>query len=394
VKTPQPTTTARRQFLKHAAILAPAITLFPSWLTASTGSRLRIAFIGVGPWGQQYLQTALQHKDIVVTALCEQNATALQETKQLFTKAGIALPAIHEGSDAYETLLSRKDIDAVIIATPWHTHFEIAKAALLAGKHVACGPIMGSTIEEHWDIVNTSKRTGKQYITLDEQSYRRDLVAISEMVTAGKLGELKTVHAGASYNSLQNAQEANCYPVYPAAATAKLLGISEANPYVSVSVHQCKQDYVINKPHPTTGKARLRVNTGLVSTIRLSTSQQQTVYLQSSSHNDQPFSTGFRIQATRGSWMDISKSIYHVGENNAPVAFNNNQPDILTDRYKQPPVHEAVAMALHDFVKTLQQPASHHLPVCAAATNSVIGTLARLSAQQDGASIQFPNFYS
>src|SRR5687767_4280438 len=118
-------TTARRQFIKNAAILAPAITLFPSWLTASTGSRLRIAFIGAGPWGRQYLQTALQHKAIEVRAICEHDAAAIQQTKQIFNKAGIALPALYnEGRADYKQLLARTDVDAVIIATPWHTHYE------------------------------------------------------------------------------------------------------------------------------------------------------------------------------------------------------------------------------------------------------------------------------
>src|ERR1051325_1852359 len=102
-------------------MLAPAITLFPSWLTAATGSRLRIAFIGAGAWGQPYLQTALQHKALEVKAICEHNATAIQQTKQIFTKAGLALPALYnEGEADYKTLLARTDVDAVIIATPWH----------------------------------------------------------------------------------------------------------------------------------------------------------------------------------------------------------------------------------------------------------------------------------
>ncbi len=104
---------------------------------------------------------------------------------------------------------------------------------------------MGSTVEEHWDIVNTSKQTGKQYVTLDEQSHRRDLMAVSNLVNEGKLGELQSIHAGAAHSSLSNATTGNMqpYPVYPAAATANLLGISAANKYVSLSVQQHKQDY-------------------------------------------------------------------------------------------------------------------------------------------------------
>lgn len=392
MKTPQPTTTARRKFIKHAALLAPAITLFPSWLTASTVSRLRIAFIGTGTWGREYLETALLHKDVEVMAICEHDAIALQQTKQLFNKAGVTLPTLfNEGNNAFQTLLSRTDIDAVIIATPWHTHYEIAKAALLAGKHVACGPIMGSTIEEHWDIVNLSRKTGKLYITLDELSCRHDLKAITQMVHTGQLGELQTIRAGAAYSTLNNTKDnALPYAVYPATATAQLLGISANNPYVSLRVQQQQQDYVISKYNAKSGNY-LFVASGLIHTIRLSTGHQQSVYLQAGT--DQQISTGFHVQATGGSWMDLSRSVRFTDATSIDLKDKYPSTNNHTDRYKQSPIHEAVAMALHDFVKTVQQPAAAHSPVCAAATNSAIGILANQSAEQGGATIEFPNFY-
>jgi hypothetical protein len=399
VKAPKPTTTARRQFIKHAAILGPAITLFPSWLTASTGSRLRIAFIGAGAWGRQYLQTALQHKGLDVRAICEHDAAAIQQTKQIFSKAGIALPVLYnEGGADYKKLLARTDIDAVIIATPWHTHYEITKAAMLAGKHVACGAIMGSTVEEHWDIVNTSKQTGKQYVTLDELSYRRDLMAVTTLVKEGKMGELKSIHAGADYASLRHSTTDNNqpYPVYPAAATANLLGISTANQYVSLSVQQRQQDYMVGKTHTKTGKPYNYVTRGLVSTIHLGTSNNQSVILQSNFNTKESISTGFRLLATGGSWMDVSKHVQITGESAVRLSLTDNNALWNTGlaQYKQAAVQENIAMALHEFVHAVQQPAKENLPVYAAATNSVIGVLADASAQQGGATIQFPNFYS
>lgn len=398
MKAPKLTPTARRQFIKNAAILAPAITLFPSWLTASTSSRLRVAFIGAGAWGQQYLQTALQHKRLDVRAICEHDAIAIQQTKQIFNKAGITLPALYnEGATDYKNLLARTDVDAVIIATPWHTHYEIAKAALLAGKHVACGAIMGSTVEEHWDIVNTSKKTGKQYVTLDEQSHRRDLMAVSNLVNEGKLGELQSIHAGADYSTLSNATTGNLqpYPVYPAAATANLLGISAANKYVSLSIQQRQQDYVVGKVNSQTNNRYNYVTSGLINTIHLGTSNNQSVILQSNFNKEESISTGFRLLATGGSWMDLWKQVQITGENSIRLSIEDNNPHWNTGlaQYKQAPVEENLAMALHEFVSAVQQPAKENLPVYAAATNSVIGVLANQSAQQGGATIQFPNFY-
>lgn len=373
---------SRRHFLKNAAILAPVLTFLPSYLNAGTGSRLRIAFIGIGPWGQQYLSHALQHRDLDVRAICDNDPVAVRTGLELFNKAGYSRPDVY--TDGYKTLLERKDIDAVLIAAPWHQHYEIAKAAMLAGKHVACGTIMGTTVAEHWDIVRTSEQTGCQYFTLDEHNYRSDLRVAANMVKQGVFGTVEAVRAGANHHQLN--VERTPYPVYPAAVVAGITG----NAFVSLRTTKEKQQYVVNRPQP---KAGLLFTSGTLETITLTTATGQTVQLQSGAGD---LSTGFHVKGSKGSWMDVAKSIYRKGAANH--AWEADKPylqeytiAVRNERFKGSPENDNVALALQDFISGMQ--ASSH-SVYAAANNSIIGPLAVLSAKRGGGVVTFPDFSS
>lgn len=390
-------TTSRRHFLKNAAILSPVLTFLPSYLSAGTGSRLRTAFIGLGPWGQQYLANALQHRDIDVRAICDTDSAAIRQSLQLFNEAGYSRPEVYK--DSYSDLLSRKDIDAVIIATPWQQHYEIAKAAMLAGKHVGCGAIMGTTLEEHKDIVRISEQMGRQYFTLEEDSYRADLLAAANMAKAGLFGELQTIRAGARPDALPATHkgEASPYPQYPALAATRILGVGKENPIVSLEIVKQQQPLVINKPHPKTGDSRLIFKKGETNTIRLTTKKGQVLTLQMEAGKEQPMSTGFKVTGTEGAWADTFNGIYLKNPLNCSQLWNAGKPyiqeyaqPIELQRYKRLNANNECAQALQEFINLVSQPTGE-LSVYAAATNSMIGPLAALSAQHNY-TLNFPEF--
>jgi hypothetical protein len=353
----------RRHFLRNVALLAP-LSILPSKLSAAAGSRIRIAFIGAGAWGREYLLHALSDKSLDVRAICDKDQDAVKKSIAL---CGINRP---ETFNDYRLLLEQPNIDAVIIAAPWDQHYEIARAALLAGKHVACGTIMGSTVAEHQDIVNISKSTGRHYFTLDEHSYRPELLAVTDMVAEGKLGTPEKVYAGARFNTAHSAE----YPVYPALAATRLV----TKDFISLRTETKQQQYAINKPHPETGAPRTYFTSGEVNTIVLTNAKGQELHLQSGNGN---ITTGFHLQATGGRWMDLSRSIY--------TAEKGWEPD---HTYFNITEQNSYALALQDFVKGLKKDFRNEPPVYAAATNSVIHTLALQSANQGNSTLNFPDF--
>src|SRR5581483_6489810 len=118
----------RRAFTKHAA-LAGATTAVASRRIFGANERIRVGFIGLGNRGDQVLDAFLPHKDAEVSAICD-----LYEPYLDF--AGKKIGTNPQRFRDYRQLLDRKDVDAVVIATPDHWHALQAIHACQAGKDV------------------------------------------------------------------------------------------------------------------------------------------------------------------------------------------------------------------------------------------------------------------
>ncbi len=136
----------RRDFLKSAAatlaLLAGKRGLAASDLptAAPSGPPVKLVVIGLGPWGRDIVTTAARIPTIELVAICDTYEAFLR-------RAGQAAPRAAAVPD-YRTLLDRRDVEAVIIATPSHLHKDIALAALQAGKHVYCEAPLASTLDD------------------------------------------------------------------------------------------------------------------------------------------------------------------------------------------------------------------------------------------------------
>lgn len=157
-------TLSRREFLQESVLATAAIGVGSSLLAESASGSplpvqnsepLRIGVIGPGSQGQFDLKKLIQIPGIQCVAACDVFEPNLNAAK---------LIAKLEDKDAYSDyrkLLSRKDIDAVLIATPITMHAQHTIDALNAGKHVFCEKLMAYTIDECKKMAATAKRTGK-----------------------------------------------------------------------------------------------------------------------------------------------------------------------------------------------------------------------------------------
>jgi myo-inositol 2-dehydrogenase/D-chiro-inositol 1-dehydrogenase len=137
----------RRTFL--GAVGAPAV------LSAqSPNDTVRVAFIGVGNRGSYLLRHTLKIPGVSVVAVCDLDADRLKKAAEAAQAAGHA-PAQYE--DFRKMLDERKDIDAVVIATPVDTHKMIAITALEVGKNVYCEKPMSNRVEDIPLMVNAAK---------------------------------------------------------------------------------------------------------------------------------------------------------------------------------------------------------------------------------------------
>jgi predicted dehydrogenase len=179
----------RREFLKTAAALSPLLILPRHRLagadTQPATSKLNIAGIGVGGIGAANLQN-LELENIV--ALCDVDPSYAAKTIARYPHARI-------WTDYREMLEQQKDIDAVMIATPDHTHAVIAMAALRAGKHVYCQKPLCHDIYEARELAKAAAAS-KVVTQMGIQGHSGEgLRLICEWIWAGAIGEVREVDA-------------------------------------------------------------------------------------------------------------------------------------------------------------------------------------------------------
>ena len=187
----------RRDFLKASAALG-AVASAP-WVSAlgRPRERLRVGMIGTGMRGQVLLSELLKQDGADVVALCDIERFMLDRALATLAEAGRPVPQVFTGGDdAWRGMLADARLDAVLIATPWELHAPQAIAAMEAKVAVGCEVVAGITLQDHWDVLRAQQRTGTPYMLLENVCYRRDAMAVLQMVRAGLFGELVHMQAG------------------------------------------------------------------------------------------------------------------------------------------------------------------------------------------------------
>lgn len=160
--------------------------------------RVRVGFIGVGARGSGHVSQMLTLDGVDVIAICDNHPPTLAKSIDRVVKKGRPKPAEYgNGPHDYKRMLERKDIDIVIIATPWEWHAPMCVDAMKAGKHAFTEVPAALTVEECWQLVDTSEQTGMQCMMLENCCYGREELFCLNIVRQGLLGEL--LHAEAAY---------------------------------------------------------------------------------------------------------------------------------------------------------------------------------------------------
>ncbi|HOZ70856.1 MAG TPA: Gfo/Idh/MocA family oxidoreductase, partial [Chitinophagaceae bacterium] len=149
----------------------------------TANDNINIALIGSGGMGVQDTITALQVPGVKLIAVCDLYDGRLQEAKTRWGKDIIT-------TRSYKEILSRKDIDAVIIATPDHWHQQISIDALKAGKHVYCEKPMVHSILEGPAVIKAQKESGKVFQVGSQGVSSLGNEKAKELLKSGAIGEL------------------------------------------------------------------------------------------------------------------------------------------------------------------------------------------------------------
>ena len=183
---------SRRRFLAATATTA-AVTIVPGHVLGGPrntppSGKLNIAGIGIGGMGKSNLRQ-LESENIV--ALCDVDHKYAAETFKRYPKAKVY-------TDFRKMLEKQKDIDAVVIATPDHTHAVIAMEAMRRGKHVYCQKPLTHDVYESRMLAKTAKETGVTTQMGIQGHSGEGIRLICEWIWGGAIGEVREVDAWCS----------------------------------------------------------------------------------------------------------------------------------------------------------------------------------------------------
>jgi len=145
-------------------------------------SKIRLAVVGCGYWGQNLLRNFCELDEADVVVACDPDARALNRSRRRFPTLDI--------TQKYEEVLADPRVDAVVLATPVSTHYPFACQALQAGKHVLAEKPLAQTASQVQDLIQLAERMGKTLMVDHTFLYTGAVRRMKSLVDSGEIGEL------------------------------------------------------------------------------------------------------------------------------------------------------------------------------------------------------------
>lgn len=158
---------------------------------------VRVGFIGLGMRGPGAVRRWCAIGGTEIVALCDLKPEGIAKGQKHIADAGREPAAEYCGKESWRQLCEREDIDLVYIITDWKNHAQMALYAMECGKHVAIEVPAAMNMEEIWALVNTSERTRKHCIQLENCVYDRFEITALNMAQQGLFGEI--LHVEGAY---------------------------------------------------------------------------------------------------------------------------------------------------------------------------------------------------
>ncbi|NMB98431.1 MAG: Gfo/Idh/MocA family oxidoreductase [Clostridiaceae bacterium] len=295
----------------------------------------KLGVIGLGPRGRDLVWTMTSIEEIEITAVSDTNPNTFKEVYKMFDKANLRRPETYTD---YNELLSRQDIEGVIIATHWITHIPLAIASMKAGKYAGVEVGGAASIEECWQLVRTYEETGIPCMLLENCCYGKYELMVLNMIKKGLFGEV--VHCECGYghdlrehlagqyppnNRLYNNIHRNgdLYPTHGVGPIAKMLNINRGNRFVSLTSMASKaaglKDWIKKNKEPDYELAKYDFVAGDVVQTLIKCAHGETVLVTHNITLPRPYSRFNVVQGTNAIYMEDKKGIYIDGKSKEEV---------------------------------------------------------------------------
>ncbi len=430
---------SRRDFIKKTAVLGAGVSIVPSFVFAASPNmaKLNVGMIGVGLRGTNHLENLLLRDDVNIVAVCDIDQSRTKLAVEKVTEKGGRKPLVF-GKDEldYKNLLAMDNVEAVIIATPWLWHTRMAKDAMRAGKYTGLEVSAANTLEECWDLVNTHEETGAHLMILENVNYRRDILAVLNMVRQNVFGELVHFRCGYQHDlrevKFNNGKQpygggvefgekaisearwrtqhsvtrnADLYPTHGVGPIAVMCDINRGNRFLSLTSHATKSvglhNYIVKNGGENHPNASVKFKLGDIVTSTIETANGETIIVTHDTNLPRPYSLGFRVQGVNGLWEVDGNRIHIAG---VTEAHHWDSADKWLEKYDHPLWKKYGELAtgaghggmdffvINAFVESAKLGVAPPMDAYDAAAWSAITPLSEVSIENNGEPQDFPDF--
>jgi len=148
---------------------------------------IKVGVVGCGYWGPNLVRNFRSLPDCALKMMCDLNEERLQHLKTLYPEV--------KGETDFKHMLNGVGLDAVVIATTLKSHYAMAKASLLAGKHTFIEKPMAASLEQCQELVDIAQKNGLVLMIGHTFLYSAAVKKIKEIVDWGDLGDIRYISA-------------------------------------------------------------------------------------------------------------------------------------------------------------------------------------------------------
>ncbi|GAA5117930.1 Gfo/Idh/MocA family oxidoreductase [Luteolibacter yonseiensis] len=440
----------RRNFLKALGGITAGIAALPTFSAAQAGGEgasarpsqskymgdfaapkletVKVAIIGVGARGSGHAAQLASLKGVEFVGICDLVESRAKKSEAAVTKAGHKPKVYFGDKEAWKRMLAETKPDAVFIVTPWDDHAPMCVAAIKAGAHAFSEVPIACTIQEMWDIVDTSEATGKHCMMMENVNYGREELLYLNMVRQGAIGEL--LHGEAAYihelrSQMENGDSTGSWRTFQYAKRNGNLypthGLGPVAQYMNLGRTEDNFSRIVSFSSPAKGRALyakkstkltnpefkdLDFKGGDMSTSIIKTALGRTIMVQWDETSPRPYSRHNLIQGTKGTLAGfpnriaiegVTKSYHEWAEEEAweEIAAKYEHPlyKRMGELSKEMGGHGGMDyLMLFRIIECLRKGEPLDQNVYEGCFWSAVGPLSEKSVAQDGSSQVFPDF--
>ena len=278
---------------------------------------VRVGFVGLGMRGGGAITRYLQLPTAKIVALCDVRQEYVDKAQAKIARAGAPAAAEYAGdTEVYKQLCERDDIDLVYICTDWMHHVPVALYAMEHGKHVAIEVPAATSMEDIWALINTSERTRKHCMQLENCCYDFYELTTLNMAQQGLFGEI--YHGEGAYIhclkpfwdaywdnwrlEFNRTHRGDVYPTHGFGPVCQVFNIhrgDQLKTLVSMDTDAITGPELVRKKHPEIPDPDSFANGDHTMTM-IRTAKGRTIHIQHGVMTPRPYNRMYQIVGTKG----------------------------------------------------------------------------------------------